>query len=464
MGMGRRLRDIKENSAAGGPDSGPSAGRWLSVAAGLLLLAAGFGAALLLAGPREPAAEARGTSSSAPRDADSDRSFSPLTEPVVLARDTLARGQGLGDLLRANGMAGADQHRIIELVSQYERPRRLQPGVTMELVARVPERLSRLTLQLDRDRFVHLLPGPGDWAARLDSVPVRVDTILVGGIVETNLYDARLFGDTARLVENERWDILQRLTEIYAWQINFFRDVRSGDAFRLAIRRRIRPDGSLRSATVLAAEFFNGDRWLPAIRYVPGDGPEEYYDEEGEATRRAFLRAPLDYGRRTSGFNRNRYHPVLRRHRAHLGVDYGAPRGTAVHATGGGVVTEARRWGGYGRMVEVRHTGKYTTRYAHLAGIARGIRPGVRVEQHEVIGYVGSTGLSTAPHLHYEFLVYGRQRPPSRVDLPPGDPVPREYRSEFLRQKETRLDLLERLPFPPDARFSGRPAEARTDD
>lgn len=382
--------------------------------------------------------------------------------PEVVFEDTLRSGRSLGQLVREAGLNGNGYVRLLGLVEDYQDPRRLQPGVTVQFAARVPERLSRVTLKLDRDRSLHVFPGVEAWTARLDSIPVTTDTILVGGAIESSLWHAEFFGDTADLVREgtyrERVEIVHRLSQIYAWQVDFFRDIRPGDGFRVLIERRVRPDGSIRSATVLAAEFFNGQRRLPAVRFVTPKGEEEYYDEDGEATRKAFLRAPLEFGRRTSGFARRRYHPVLRRVRAHLGVDYGAIRGTPILATGSGTVTEARRWGGYGNMVEIRHNSRYRTRYAHLNGWARGIRPGARVQQGQVVGYVGSTGLSTAPHVHYEFLVNGTRMNPARVDLPPGEPVDERYRVAYERVRDTRLALLRRLETPSSLRI------ARADD
>ncbi len=395
------------------------------------------------------AAEASGDSATAP-----DR-------VRVTVHDTLAPGEGLGSVLRRHGLAGRSFASALDAVREVQPPRTLQPGVAVEIAARVPERASRITLDLDRDRSLRLSRSGGTgWTARLDSVPVSVDTVRVGGVVERGgLLTSDLYGQTGRLISYEGYDertelLLQLANNLFAWQVDFYRDVRPGDAFRAAIEREIRPDGTVRRARVLAADFRNRGRLLTAIRFDEGDGPPRYYDEEGEATKKAFLKMPLEFGRRTSGFTGRRYHPVLGTYRAHRGIDYGAPRGTPVHATGAGTVTRAGRWGGYGRVVEIRHSGKYRTRYAHLSGIARGVRSGATVEQDEVIGYVGSTGMSTGPHLHYEFLVHGRRRDPADVDLPPGDPVPAEHRSAFRRVKEERLALLRELRLPPAERVA----------
>lgn len=419
-----------------------AAGRW--AAAVLVALVAGYLAV------RGGSGEEEGRSDAAAAPVGPALQPSPPAE--VVTRDILGRGEGLGELLRSLGLRGTAFTEAVRAVREHQSLRRLRPGVAVEVVARVPERVSRVVLDLDRDRSLHLTRREGGWSADLDSVPVTTDTIRIAGVVRSSLWEARLLGDTARLAPNEEHDILDRLSQIYAWQVDFFRDIRSGDAFRLLIERDLRPDGTIRRARVLAAEFFNDGRRLPAVRFDVPEGPVEYYDEDGEATRKAFLRAPLEFGRKTSGFSRRRFHPVLKRYRSHRGVDYGAPRGTPVMATGDGLVTRAGWWNGYGRVVEIRHNARHRTRYAHLHRIT--VQRGQRVEQKDVVGRVGATGLATGPHVHYEFLVNGTQRNPAQVDLPPGDPVPEAHRAEYREIRDARLSLLRDIELPPDVRLA----------
>lgn len=390
--------------------------------------------------------------------------FVPVPPPAVTVADTLRRGQTLGEVLGAYGLDGLAVARLVEVVRRYENPRRLRPGTVFHFAVRPARAPERISLQLDPDRRLHLFPTEGGaaWDARLDSVPVSTDTILVGGLVGANLYDSRLWGDGEGLTARQVNDLVFRLSEVYAWQIDFYRDIRTGDRYRTAVEREVRPDGSVRAARILAAVFENGGRRISAIRFHPTEGERvEYYDTEGEALRSQFLRSPLEFGRVTSGFSYRRYHPVLKRRRPHLGTDYGAPVGTPVRATGSGSVSRAGWWGGYGRVVEVRHRNGLRTRYAHLSRIA--VRPGARVEQGQTIGYVGSTGLSTAPHLHYEFLRGGNQVNPARLDLPKAEPVDPVDRARFEADRDAALALLERL-VPPGERLAGARGGARLGD
>lgn len=371
--------------------------------------------------------------------------------PVTVVHN-LARGETLSDVLETYGLSGNQIFEIVEAMREYESPRRLRSGTEVRLVMRPSEAPARISLKLDRDRTLHLLAAPGGstrWSALLDSVEIVRDTILLAGRIETNLFEAEMSGDVDRLASGERVDIALRLSRIFAWQIDFWRDIRTNDAYRLVVAREVRPDGTVRSASVLAAEFRNNGRLLSAIRFQSDSiGPVEYYDEEGEALRGQFLLSPLDLARVTSGFNLRRFHPILKRRRPHLGVDYGASRGTPVKATGAGIVTRAGPWGGYGTAIEIRHPNNLRTRYAHLSGITRGVRAGVRVEQGAVIGYVGSSGLATAAHLHYEFLQNGAQVNPARLDLPKAEPVPDELRDVFAAMRESALARLQLVPMP----------------
>lgn len=379
--------------------------------------------------------------------------------PVTVVRD-LRSGETLADVFGEHGLDPSQILRVVDAMREFESPRRIRAGTEVHFAMRPEEAPFRISLRLDRDRTLHVFSSPeetGAWQARLDSVAIRNDTIVVAGLVETHLYDASLGGDAENLGYGEIHQIAFQLSQIFGWEIDFTRDLRTHDAFRVLVAREVRPDGSVRSASMLAAEFRNDGRELTAVRFKPEeDGPEEYYDEEGEALRGQFLLAPLDLARVTSGFNMNRFHPILKRRRPHLGVDYGAGRGTPVRATGSGRVSRAGPWGGYGTAIEIRHANALRTRYAHLSGIARGVRAGGRVEQGQIIGYVGSSGLATAAHLHYEFLQNGRQVNPARMNFPKADPIPDELREVFMDVSAMAFARLRSVPLPVGAAATGR--------
>lgn len=364
-----------------------------------------------------------------------------------IVSDTLGRGASLAELLAANGLGAGHIHEITQLVRGYRRPRTLRPGVVVHLASAPGRSPDRVHLRLNPDTTLHLSASDSGWVAHLEVAPLVMDTVRLSGVIESSLWLARLGGDVDRLAEGGFAEFVYDLADVFAWKVDFTRDIQRGDGFRVAFEREVRPDGSVRSRRFLAIELRNRDRVFVAIPYVRPGGRIAYYDAGGRALRGAFLRYPVPY-RITSGFTGRRYHPVLKRYRPHRGIDYGAPQGTRVQATGSGTVTRAGWWGDYGRMVELRHANGIRTRYGHLSRIAADVRPGRHVEQGQVIGRVGATGLATGPHLHYEFLQHGRQRNPMAVSLPAAASLEAKYLEDFRRVRDEGLALLEGLSLP----------------
>jgi murein DD-endopeptidase MepM/ murein hydrolase activator NlpD len=226
--------------------------------------------------------------------------------------------------------------------------------------------------------------------------------------------------------------IATQLADIFSTDVDFHRDLRRGDHF--SVLYEVYYDGGepVRSGRVLAAEFINVGRLYRAVYFQQSEGHGGYYTADGRNIRKAFLRSPLEYSRITSGFSSSRFHPILREWRAHRGIDYAAPTGTRVKATGDGVVEFAGRDNrGYGNLVVLRHQSRYSTWYGHLSGFATGLRKGMRISQSEVIGFVGATGLATAPHLHYEFRINDVHQNPLRVVMPAAPPISPEQKPVF---------------------------------
>jgi murein DD-endopeptidase MepM/ murein hydrolase activator NlpD len=241
--------------------------------------------------------------------------------------------------------------------------------------------------------------------------PLEREVLAVEGVIDTSLFNA-----TAAAGLDDR--VALRIADIFQWDIDFVLEVQPGDRFRVVYERLSQDGEYLGAGEVLAAEFINGGKTYRAVRHRLASGIEGYYTPEGKSLRKAFIRAPLDFTRVSSRFNLFRVHPVLNSIRAHRGVDYAAPIGTPVKASGAGRVSFVGQKGGYGNVIEIEHANRVRTLYGHLSRFAGGLRAGERIEQGRVIGYVGMTGLATGPHLHYEYIVNGTHRDPQKVVLP----------------------------------------------
>lgn len=384
--------------------------------------------------------------------------------PEVVDMRPLSAGVTLGQLLEDAGVRGTDRNSLLLAFREQANPRRMRSGAEVRIVRRRwGEDPLRIEVDLDRDRLVRLERARSGWTSSLVELVTTTDTVFVAGEIRSSLWTAILGNDGLGGVPlADRRQMVGQLDRVFQWQIDFSRQIRGGDTYRFVLERERRPDGSMRAGRLLAAELVNADRPYYAIRFEPGDEPVSWFDLEGQSVRRAFLMKPIELSRISSGFTNSRFHPILRRWRAHRGVDYAANSGTPVQATGSGVVVR-RGWGdAYGRVIDIRHPNGFLTRYAHLRGWARGLAVGSRVTQGQVIGYVGMTGLATGPHLHYEMHVGGRPIDPIAIDLPAEDPVPAADLARWERVRDQRLRLLLGLPGPET--FRERRTEARVAD
>jgi murein DD-endopeptidase MepM/ murein hydrolase activator NlpD len=301
------------------------------------------------------------------------------------------------------------------------------------------------------------------WNTEAQPIRWRSEEARIEGAIDNSLYealDASVSDEQLDGVNRRRlaWD----LADVYAWAIDFTRDIRPGDRFQVVYERMVSEDGEVRVGRVLASDLTISGKSLTAFRFGGGDGRTAlYYDNEGNSLRRAFLRAPVEFRRISSRFASARFHPVLGLTRRHEGTDYAAAPGTPVMAAGDGVVLRAGRAGGYGNLIELRHLNGIITRYGHLRGFARNIRRGIRVQQGQTIGYVGSTGLATGPHLHYEFRVNGVARDSRNVQLGNGTPVEASQRGGFEQERDRLLVLL-RQATPSVPALAGQTADSPT--
>ena len=383
-----------------------------------------------------------------PRLADRVRAGAPMPppRPMVIVDAASAptpvlfeSGQTLGGLLGRLGVPASQQATVVDALAEHLDPRRIRPGVA-GLAYRDPDGgLNRLRLRLGNG-WVELDREDENWRARLRAFQRRVDVARAAGEVDGPLEPAvRSAGAPAA--------VAYAMAYVLRWDLDFNRDLRTGDRFEVLYEKILLDDSFAGPGDILALSYENR-----GVRYEAYRFEDAYYDAEGRPLQKMFLRSPLPFTRVTSRFSRSRMHPVLKVRRPHWGVDYGAPTGTPVRVTAAGAVTLAGRNGGAGNMVEVRHVAGYRTAYLHLSRFAKGIRRGRRVAQGDIIGYVGSTGLSTGPHLDYRVKKDGRWIDPLSIHQTPSEPIPAAQMAAFQAQRDRlRRQLADPSAVPVDA-------------
>ena len=325
--------------------------------------------------------------------------------------------------------------------------RQLSPGKNLTARTGPQGELQTLVFPLNggKDRALVVerkADNAGDrFSAAEQALPLETQVVMKSAEIRYSLFGA---SDAAGIPDT----VATQLADIFGGDIDFHRDLRKGDRFTVIYESVLYLGRAVRSGRILAAEFVNDGKAYRAAWFADPAGGENssgYYTADGKSIRKAFLRSPLEFSRITSGFSSARFHPILQQWRAHKGIDYGAPVGTRVKATGNGVVEYAGLQGGYGKVVILRHQGRYTTLYGHLSGFAPGLRKGSRVSQGDVIAFVGATGLATGPHLHYEFRVNDVHQNPLAMALPSAPPLLPQQLGMFRAQTEAslaRLDLI----------------------
>jgi murein DD-endopeptidase MepM/ murein hydrolase activator NlpD len=326
----------------------------------------------------------------------------------------VARNDTLDGIFRRMALDTADLAAIRQLPGIRQSLDFLKPGDAIKLTHSDGE-IKELTRKVSETQTLKVVREETGFAAKMIDNPVQTRIRTATATIESSLFEAAGAADISDTVA-------LKLANVFAWDIDFVLDIREGDRFT-AVYEQIFQDGKyLRDGEVLAAEFVNNGKVYRAVRFVT-DGHAGYYTPAGLAMRKAFLRAPLEFTRVSSAFNPHRQHPILNLIRGHMGTDYAAPIGTPVHAAGDGHVSFAGQRGGYGNAIVLTHGANVSTLYGHMSRFARNIHVGTRVQQGEVIGYVGMTGLATGPHLHYEYLTNGVHRNPQTVQLPGAEPL-----------------------------------------
>jgi murein DD-endopeptidase MepM/ murein hydrolase activator NlpD len=365
--------------------------------------------------------------------------------PWSIEQVTVRRGDTLMDILGRAGIAQTEAHAAVQSLQTVYDPRRLRAG--QELLIRAEHgpaeagarRLLGLDFDVDFDHAVRLTrEADGGYATAKVVRPQRRELVHRAGIIDDSLY---MSAERAALPH----DVIITLIKLFSWDVDFQRDVRQGDQFETLFEVVALEDGSegVRGGDLLYAALSIDGRLFEGYRFELPDGQVAYFDRTGKSLRKFLMRTPIEGARLSSRFGMRR-HPILGYNRMHKGMDFAAPSGTPIYAAGNGRVEIAKRNGGYGKYVRIRHTGEYSTAYAHLSGFAKGIAPGRRVRQGQVIGYVGTTGRSTGPHLHYEVLRNNAQINPLQLRQPPEQQLAgadlERFRAEMARIDQLRKD------------------------
>jgi len=329
-----------------------------------------------------------------------------------------------------------DLQEIMSLGTKTKPLLNLYPGQELRFYLTNGREVDKLVYQINHsDTLTVSRLDEGGYQALIAKKPVDIRTAFASGIIRDSLFaSAQKTGLDTR--------VILELAEIFAWDIDFSLDIQPNDEFNILYEEQWTGDKKLRAGNILAAEFINNGKKYQAVRYIDKEGTPGYYNPNGMSLRKAFLRSPVKFGRVSSHFNLSRRHPILHRIRAHKGVDYAAARGTPIRAVGDGKIISIAKQNGYGNVIELQHGEAYTTLYAHMDRFAQRLRKGSRIKQGQIIGYVGSTGLATGPHLHYEFRIHGVHKNPLTVQLPRSLPIAAEDKRQFIAHADELMKQL----------------------
>jgi len=337
---------------------------------------------------------------------------------------TIQQGDTLEELFKKNDLSLGDLIKITNIDTLTQDLKYLRPGDTLTLTHSDNQVIS-LTRNLSLKKALLIEKENNQFKSSLIDRNTKIKKRFGYGRIKTSLFDSAIeSGLTEKLIMN--------LADILAWDIDFVYDIRVDDDFYVLFEEIWQDNRYITDGEIIALEFNNNGRVYQAIRYIDKNGLSNYFTPEGNNMSKAFLRAPLDFTRVSSNFNPNRKHPILNTIRAHRGVDYAAPKGTKIKASGNGKITFKGVKSGYGNVIILQHGDNITTLYAHMSDFNSTLKAGQRVEQNQVIGYVGSSGLATASHLHYEYRIDGIHKNPRTVELPQAKPIQNEYKEDFL--------------------------------
>ena len=354
--------------------------------------------------------------------------------PVQIVKTLKVKsGDSLGPLLQKNGLSGGQAYKVTQAFATVYKPRNVRVGNEFNLYF-TGETLDHLTYKPSVEKTIFVdLQGEG-YTAREVAAEFKYETLTVSSTISNSLYV-----DATRLGAPDR--VVQQFANIYEYSVDFQRDIQPGDAFEMFFEvARDRKGKIIKSGDLLYTSFSPRGKMTDYYLFEDAKGRENFYDAKGKTAKRKLRATPVNGARLSSSFGR-RKHPILGYRKMHAGVDFAAPRGTPILAAGSGTVERANRYGGYGNYIRIRHTDGYKTAYAHLKSFARGVRKGAYVKQDQVIGYVGTTGRSTGPHLHYEVIHHGKKINPRRLSQLSGKPLAKEQMPAFA-QRRAEIDAM----------------------
>jgi len=388
-----------------------------------------------------PPGEAEGLAAASPE----PEPAAPPPPPWIEKQVRVERGSTIARILQDQGLEYSEALALVDAASEIHDLSRIRIGEQLTMrVGREDGSFHGLVYPLDRYGERKLLVEPAaenGFTATEQTLATDLVPVALGGEVQGSLWATReMLGLSAANIV--------ALAGVFEWEIDFNTQVRAGDSFSLVIEdiRDASSGEHIRYGQVLAAEYINSGTSFRGYRFTDSNGRLGYYSEAGMSTKKMFLKSPLKFSRISSGFSKRRYHPILKRWRSHNGIDYAASRGTPVRAIGSGRVRFSGKKGGYGKHVRVRHNSKYGSSYSHLSRIA--VRNGQVVSQGDVLGYVGSTGLATGPHLHFEFYVRGAYANYRAQKFPRTEPIGKGERADFDLRIAQLQPLLESLKAP----------------
>ncbi|PIQ46294.1 MAG: hypothetical protein COW04_02990 [Deltaproteobacteria bacterium CG12_big_fil_rev_8_21_14_0_65_43_10] len=351
----------------------------------------------------------------------------------------LIKDNTLYDVLREDNITLEEIFSLLIASKKVYNLSRIRPGNTLELEMNMEDNtVNCLRYEIDEDSILILERLNNVFYARKEKIEYETRLSVKVGVIQNSLFETIVeVGLDPQMAIN--------LADIFAWDIDFYVDIREGDEFKILFEQKYKDGDFVRNGRILCAEFINQGKVFSALFFKDKDGHGDYYDPKGNSLQKKFLKSPLRYSYISSRYSRSRFHPILKIYRPHLGIDYAAPKGTPVVAIGNGRIVFSGREGGYGKIVKIKHNGIYTSMYGHLSRFAKGIKRKKYVKQGMVIGYVGSTGLATGPHLDYRLVKNGRFINPLTYNPPSAGPVKKKYMGDFEMVKRDMVSKLIRL-------------------